>query len=413
MSFRSGSNTDFTFNNLKVNGTLTLLNELEITDLDVQGDADVENLDVRGDANVVGNLKVTGDTNLNTLDVTGNTTLLDLNVIGDSILTNLSVNSDANVVGNTLLNTLSVNGVCDLNKKVNVDSLVVINDFDILCGINVNNVTVSPQELCYVHGVTSSIQGQLNTKADTSNPTFTGSVIMPTTYSKAFTYFGNDGSHLPTFNISQYGGAIGSNIAGGGNGEMDFINTGYMAGDMALSAFDWFMLTSSTTKDLLMRLYHSGKLMVTGLLDAAGGITTTTLTATGLSTLAAVSVNGNLTVTGSITSPSSSNMEILYYNLRGNAASVQETMTLAHNSSSKANYSVFPSIYYNFSGSGGTYDANQTSQALHSIVIGAQTASSFNWTINKATADNVNCYLVFLVIYSSASTTTYPSYYTS
>lgn len=405
MSFRSGSNTDFTFNNLTVNGKLTLSNELDIADLEVDGDADVENLNVRGDANVVGDLDVAGDTNLNTLEVVG------LNVTGDSILTELDVSGNANVVGNTSLNTLSVNGVCDLNEKVNVDTLVVLNDFDVLCGINVYNKTVSPEELSYVDGVTSSIQGQLNDKANTSNPTFTGSATMPVTYSKGFTYFGNDGS-LPAFNISQYFGAIGTNIAGGGNGEMDFINTGYMANDMALSAFDWWMMSSTTTKDLLMRLYHSGKLMVSGVLDATAGITTTYLTATGLSTLANVNVVGNLTVTGNISSSSPSNMEILYYNLRGNVGSVQGTITLAHNSSATTNYSVFPSVYYNFSGSGGTYDKYGTSGALNTIVIGARTDSSFNWTVTKSTSNNVNVYLVFLVIYN-ASSSTYPSHYTS
>lgn len=150
----------------------------------------------------------------------------------------------------------------------------------------------------------------------------------------------------------------------------------------------------------------------TGLLNATEGITTTTLNATGASQLSSLNVNGNLTVTGNITSSSPSNMEILYFQLRGTAGNVQETMTLAHNTTSTTNYSVFPSLYYGFSGSSGTYDSFSTSSALHNIVIGGRTDSSFNWSVNKATGDNVNVFLVFLVIYN-ASNSNYPSYYTS
>jgi hypothetical protein len=103
-------------------------------------------------------------------------------------------------------------------------------------------------------------------------------------------------------------------------------------------------------------------------------------------------------------------MEIVYYNLKGNAGDVQETMPIYHNATSTTNYSVFPSIYYNYSGSGGTYDQFQTSSAIQNIVIGTRASNSFIFALNKATGDNVNCYLVFLVVYN-APISNYPTSY--
>jgi hypothetical protein len=340
-----------------VNGKLTLMSELEVN-----------------------NLEVIGNTSLNDLQVSGDTGLTNLKVSGDMELTNLDVTGTTN-----------------------------INNLDMFGFLNVNNTTITTTELSCLNGVTSEIQTQLNSKVGSANPIFSGTVILPTTESKGYTYFGNDGATQPTYALSSYFGAIGANMTGG-NGDMDFINTGYDSASLTLSAFDWYRLTSTTTKELLMRLYHSGGLLISGLLNAVGGITTTTLTATGLSTLADVNVNGNLTVSGNITSSSSSNMEILYYQLKGNAANVVETMTLVHNTTATLNYSVFPSLYYGFTGSSGTYDALQTSSALNNIVIGARTDSSFTWSVNKSTGDNVNVFVVFLVIYNASSSDYYTSY---
>jgi hypothetical protein len=382
------------FNNLTVNGMLTLLNELEITDLNVEGDRDtnLNTLEVTGDTNL-NKLKVTGDTNLNTLEVTGAAILFDLNVTGESVLTEVAV------TGNTTLNNVQITGTTNLQGPV------IFTSPDIIA----NNETVTPAELGYLSSASSNIQNQLNSKVKTNNAVFTGTVVLPTTEATGYTYFGNDSATQPIYNLSNYFGAIGGNMTNG-NDEMDFINTGYNHATLTGTAFDWYILTSTTTKQLLMRLYNSGGLLISGLLNAVGGITTTTLTATGLSTLATVNVNGNLTVTGNKSSATPSNMEILYFHLLGNAANVVETMTLALNASATTNYSVFPSLYYNYAGSSGTFNALSTSGSLNNIVIGARTASSFSWSLNKATGDNVNAYVVFLVIYN-ASSSNYPNSY--
>lgn len=49
--------------------------------------------------------------------------------------------------------------------------------------VSANGATLSPAELGYLDGVTSAIQTQINTKAPTANPTFTGTVVLPSTTS--------------------------------------------------------------------------------------------------------------------------------------------------------------------------------------------------------------------------------------
>jgi hypothetical protein len=404
------------FNNLKVNGKLTLLNELEITDLIVEGDTKLNTLEVTGNTNL-NTLEVTGDTNLHTLEVTGDTNLLDLNVTGQSVLTELEVTGDTSlnnvqVSGTTSLQALNSLGPVNFTGGIfNTEYLTVYKELSVVGDILANSESITPEELGYLSNLVSNIQDQLDSKVETNNPVFTGTVTLPSTRSNGYTYFGNDGSSQPTYGLSNYFGAIGANMTNG-QAEMDFINSGYNHANLTDAAFDFYILTSTTTKTLLMRLYNSGGLLISGLLNAIGGITTTTLTATGLSTLANVNLNGNLTVTGSISSSTPGNMEILYFQLKGNAGNVVETMTLEHNATATTNYSVFPSLYYNYSGSSGTYDALSTSSSLNNIVIGARTASSFNWSVNKTTGDNVNVFIVFLVIYN-ASSSNYPSYYTS
>jgi len=149
--------------------------------------------------------------------------------------------------------------------------------------------------------------------------------------------------------------------------------------------------------------------------NAVGGITTTTLTATGHTQLADVSTNamtvtGNLIVTGQITSATPGNMEVLSYHLTGNAGTVSQTMTLLQNTTNTTNYVVFPSVYYGYGGSGGTYSSTDTAKNITPIVGTTRTASSFGWTISKGTGDNINVYIVFLVVYNVSNSSFSSSY---
>lgn len=354
MSIRSAANSNLTLNNLVINGTLTLAQPLTYDDFEVD------------------NLDVTGATQLNDLIVSGDTSLKDLSVSGD-----------------TILNTLVIGG-----------------------NISANSEIITPVELGYVSGLTSNLQAQLNDKADLDSPSFSGTVVMPTTQSSGYTYFHNVSPTLPSLTASNYFGAIGANMTGGW-GELDFINLGYQETYTDRSAFDWYMMTSATTEALLMRLYHNGELWVSGVLNAVGGVTTSTLTATGHSQLADVASNtltvtGDLHVSGNIYGATQDNMEIISFHLTGNASSTSEAATLLHNTTGTTNYMVFPSFYYGYTGSSGTYNATSSSGALNPIIIENRTSSSFHWTLEKATSDNMNVYVTFLVVYG-VSTAGFPS----
>jgi len=113
-------------------------------------------------------------------------------------------------------------------------------------------------------------------------------------------------------------------------------------------------------------------------------------------------VHGNIYATGNVSSADTNNYEEFhFYNLRGNGSNGSSTITL-NNNQNTTNYMVFPSIYYGYTGSSGTYNANSSSSALQNIIIYNITKSSFDWVVNKDTADNVNLYICFHVIFSNA-----------
>jgi hypothetical protein len=102
--------------------------------------------------------------------------------------------------------------------------------------------------------------------------------------------------------------------------------------------------------------------------------------------------------------------EILTVQVQGNAGAVSGTMTLTGNTAGTNRYSVFPSIYYGFTGSAGTYNAQETSSAIKQIVITNITATDFGYIFEKNTGNNVNVYINFLVMYN-VSGTNYPKTY--
>jgi hypothetical protein len=74
------------------------------------------------------------------------------------------------------------------------------------------------------------------------------------------------------------------------------------------------------------------------------------------------------------------------------------------------NYAVFSSIYYGFTGSSGVYNAADTSSAMNQIVINNITTASFDWVFKHSTGDNLNIYIVFMVVYNDTELT-YPKSY--
>lgn len=103
--------------------------------------------------------------------------------------------------------------------------------------------------------------------------------------------------------------------------------------------------------------------------------------------------------------------EVLNVQLTGASGNRSGTLTLQHNLSNTTNYAVFPSIYYGYGGSGGTFNAIQTTVALSQIVIQNITSTQFEWNITQTnTSDNINIFLVFLIVYNMTGTT-YPKSY--
>jgi hypothetical protein len=120
-----------------------------------------------------------------------------------------------------------------------------------------------------------------------------------------------------------------------------------------------------------------------------------------------VTIGGNLTVTGTITSSNAvpvtttgGSMEIRFDTLTGDGANKSGTIQLLNNPAENTNYAVFPSIYDGYTGgSSGTYTLSQTSSAIKQIVISDKKDTQFTWNLSKDNADNVNCYLIFLIVY--------------
>jgi microcystin-dependent protein len=82
------------------------------------------------------------------------------------------------VVGTTSTQTLTNKTLTTPKINENVNLTATSTELNILDG-----ATLSTTELNYVDGVTSAIQTQLNTKAPSADPTFTGTVVLPSTTS--------------------------------------------------------------------------------------------------------------------------------------------------------------------------------------------------------------------------------------
>ena len=109
-----------------------------------------------------------------------------------------------------------------------------------------------------------------------------------------------------------------------------------------------------------------------------------------------VCVPGNLQVDGY-----NNGVFIKYEYISGDSDHVQSNIDISDiNLLNTKKYVVLPTVYYGYSGSGGTYNAKNTSGALHPIVISNITYSQFTWNLEKSTGDNVNIYIIFIIIFN-------------
>ena len=94
--------------------------------------------------------------------------------------------------------------------------------------------------------------------------------------------------------------------------------------------------------------------------------------------------------------------EVVFVQITGNGSTATGTVAIT-NTTQTNNYTVYPSIYYGYTGSGGTYDAVDTAGAFSQIVISNRTTANFQYSTQKTTGQNVNVYIQFLVVYTPSA----------
>ena len=182
-------------------------------------------------------------------------------------------------------------------------------------------------------------------------------------------------------------------------GDVDFIcNKGLGSGGFKFYVQD----TSGNTTDgnYLMSIDGTGKLIMPNTTNATSATTGTIQCAGGVGIQKDVYIGGNLNVSGQIINTQTPTSEYHTAYIANNDDGANGTILITGNGTK--NYAVFSSFYYGFSGSGGTYDAYNTSGAVHPVVISNIQTNSFDWVIQKSGTKNVNIYVNFQVVYSNS-----------
>jgi len=103
--------------------------------------------------------------------------------------------------------------------------------------------------------------------------------------------------------------------------------------------------------------------------------------------------------------------EVLYYHVTGDADKIVAKMTLQNNIYGTTNYAVFPTVYYGYTGSSGTWTAENTSRIIKHVVIYGITNTDFTFVMARGETDeNINIYITFFITYQIKNTD-YPKSY--
>lgn len=146
-----------------------------------------------------------------------------------------------------------------------------------------------------------------------------------------------------------------------------------------------------------------------------GGVTTlsntapSTSTATGALVIGGgmgvtqdVHIGGTLYAGGNVVAGNLPDQEFHVAQVTGSSVDVYGTFQLNSNRGN-TNYAVFTTIYENLpNGTGGTYNSSNTSSAMKQVIISNITNTAFDWIVRKDTGDNVNCTIIFWVVFSGA-----------
>ncbi len=91
----------------------------------------------------------------------------------------------------------------------------------------------------------------------------------------------------------------------------------------------------------------------------------------------------------------------LYQHVTGSRTEETKTFTFDTDVGT-TDYAVFPSFYYGYSGSSGTYSAMNTSSAIrYQPIVDERTTTGFKIKFKRTDGDNMNIYLTALVVFNS------------
>ena len=184
---------------------------------------------------------------------------------------------------------------------------------------------------------------------------------------------------------------------------------------------------NSINNSMLTGIYTSsnglniqGTTSFTGNSTIQNGINSINVTSTGINLEKTITLNGNTTIQNgnhkltvdssgiTVTSPfyisglDLPTFEIKYAWLSGDKGDNSGTIVLQMNGNKTTKYSVFPSAYYGFKGSKGTYNSIESSNSFCQVIISEITDSSFNWHVRKnSTGNSTNLIIVFLIVYNA------------
>ena len=451
MSIRSAYNSDLTLHNLTITGQLILNNpvpadnDIEVTDimaLNIDCSDIVVSNSVQCDTVTATGTIQCEELDATTLSVSGSGTINgSLDVVNNVVCSEIQ-SSSINTTGTIQCNALNTSGTANIGGNLDVSGSLECAQFQPSSITTTGNVQCNTVNAAVLNASgTATVQGDF-----LCDSVITASEVKAQSYLTCQTLSASGTASIGS--NATVGGTLGvtgnvtcaqlqpSSITTSGNVQCNAMNatTGTISGN--LSCYDTINAADITASGSV----SCASLTVTGSnTTTINSVYTTTLNVTGNSNVVGASnFNGSMTVNNEIACTSiyadnpnctstfagplvanngvyinginTPTFEILYVNVSGNASTASGTLALKQNKTYTTVYSVFPSVYYGFSGSSGTYSAMSTSSSINNIIISNITADSFVWNLEKQTGNNVNIYLVFMVVYNGVGNT-YPIAY--
>ena len=153
----------------------------------------------------------------------------------------------------------------------------------------------------------------------------------------------------------------------------------------------------------------SEEVVIPGTLNVAG---VTTFTGIPSAPTAPYGTNNSQVATTAFVQSALNTTPVVYFyyaQCTGTGSGQHSGQIILNNGMNSTNYAVFTSIYYGYTGSGGTYDALGSSSAIRTVIVYDITETQFLWIFQNDQGDNLNVYITFMVYYNSGYN--YPKVY--